>query len=367
MATIAEQIQAIEDEIFKTQKNKATEHHIGKLKAKLARLRQEEEKRASSGKAGVGYSIKKSGNATVGLVGFPSVGKSTLLNKITDAKSEIGAYEFTTLDVVPGVMHFGGANIQILDLPGLIKGAHRGKGRGREVLSVVRSADLIILLLDVFETNYEILVRELWHAGIRLNQRPADINISKKERGGIEVHTTLQLTKIDEEMVVGVASEYGLINADIVIREDIDEDQLIDFLSGNRIYIPAFAVVNKIDMADEQHLKGILKGLRNIEHMTISAEEGLRIPELKQRIFDTLEFIRIFMKPQRQKADMVEPLVIKKGSTVEMVCNTLHRDFARKFRYSLVTGPSAKYPNQMVGLGHVLEDGDILTVVVRRS
>ena len=124
MATIEEQIEELEKEIANTKKNKATEAHIGKLKAKIAKLAMEKEKRLETIKAGggsKGFYVKKAGNATVALVGFPSVGKSTLLNQLTGAHSEVGAYHFTTLDVVPGVMEYNHAKIQILDMPGLIK------------------------------------------------------------------------------------------------------------------------------------------------------------------------------------------------------------------------------------------------------
>ena len=228
MATIEDQIKDVEEELHKTPYNKNTQHHLGKLKAKLARLKDEAEKRrAASSGGGKTFEVRKSGNATVSLVGFPSVGKSTLLNMITDANSDVGRYDFTTLDVVPGIMEYKGAKIQILDLPGIIKDASKGKGRGREVIAAARNADLIILMVDVFRYDLHVILDELRKAGMRLNDRPVDIRIFKTYRGGLNVSTTVELTRIDEEMVKGVVSSYGIINADIVLREDINEDQLI--------------------------------------------------------------------------------------------------------------------------------------------
>ena len=73
------------------------------------------------------------GDARVGFIGFPSVGKSTLLTQLTGVESEAADYEFTTLTCIPGVMYHKGARVQILDLPGIIEGAKDGKGRGRQV------------------------------------------------------------------------------------------------------------------------------------------------------------------------------------------------------------------------------------------
>ena len=87
MATIDEQIKSLEDEISKTKDNKATQGHIGKLKAKIAALRPRQEKaqahsRSSGGNQG--FEVKKSGDASVALVGFPSVGKSSLISQLTE-------------------------------------------------------------------------------------------------------------------------------------------------------------------------------------------------------------------------------------------------------------------------------------------
>ena len=365
---LKKQIKDIEDEIFNTQKNKATEHHIGKLKAKLARLREEVEKRRSSGSKGVGFTIKKQGDATVALIGFPSIGKSTLLNQITSAESEIGSYDFTTLDVIPGMMKYKGASIQIFDLPGLITGASEGRGRGREIISAVRNADLVLFMIDAQHRDHlDLMAAELYKSGLRLNEKEPDVVINKKGQGGITVASPINLSHMDEELIKSIASEY-LTNADIVIREDITEDQLIDVLIGNRSYIPAFVVINKIDLISKEELSKKMKYINDMgwDVMAISAAENIGVDKLQEKIFSKLNLIRIYMKPVGEPADTKEPLILNTGDTIEDACKKLHRDFKRKFRYAHVTGPSAKHEMQKVGLEHILSDEDILTIVVSK-
>ncbi|MHB8606650.1 MAG: OBG GTPase family GTP-binding protein [Thermoplasmatota archaeon] len=370
--TIEDQIADIEAEIAKTQYNKATSHHIGKLKSKLAKLREDREKRASSGGGGgLSFDVKKSGNASVALVGFPSVGKSTLLNKLTGTESEVAAYAFTTLTCIPGMLEHKHAEIQILDLPGLIRGAAHGKGRGREVIAVARSSDLVLLIADALNPEQVfVIVDELYDAGIRLNRRAADIKLYvSRQRGGISVNFTHPQSKgLDEELVKDMVKEYGIVNADVVIRQDATADDLVDVLAGNRVYIPAVVALNKVDTQDIGYTKSSIKMFeeRGWRVVPISASRGLNMESLKDTIYDELHFIRVYLKPQGREADMEEPLVVKGGSSIGMVCDVLHRDMRKKFRYALVSGPSAKFANQVVGIDHVLKDGDILTMITRR-
>lgn len=83
--TTAQKIKDIEDEMSKTQKNKNTNYHLGKLKAKLAALRREliTPSGGGGGGPGIGFDVARTGIASVGFVGFPSVGKSTLMSKLT--------------------------------------------------------------------------------------------------------------------------------------------------------------------------------------------------------------------------------------------------------------------------------------------
>jgi len=146
---IKEKIADLELEMARTQKNKATEGHLGILKSKLAKLRTELlEPAKGPGSEATGFEVVKYGDARIALIGFPSVGKSTALSLLTGTESEAASYEFTTLTCIPGIIHYKGTKIQLLDLPGIIEGAAHGKGRGRQVIAVAKSADLVLMMLD---------------------------------------------------------------------------------------------------------------------------------------------------------------------------------------------------------------------------
>jgi small GTP-binding protein len=234
---VLEKIQEIEKEMSRTQKNKATEYHLGLLKARLARYRQQL------------LDVVKSGDARVAMIGFPSVGKSTLLTKVTKTQSEIAAYEFTTLTCMPGMINYRGATIQLLDLPGIIEGASQGKGRGRQVISTARTADLILMLLDAAkgDIHKHLLETELESMGIRLNTLPPNVYFKIKKGGGISYNAVVKTTYLDENMVYQILREYKIHNADIIVKEDITVDEFIDIVLANRKYIPCLYVYNKID------------------------------------------------------------------------------------------------------------------------
>ncbi|MDR2873965.1 MAG: GTP-binding protein [Methanobrevibacter sp.] len=358
-------IKKIEEEIHKTPYNKATSHHIGKLKAKISKLKEDSLKRSGSGTKGKGFHVKKSGDSTAVLVGFPSVGKSTLLNELTNAESKVGAYQFTTLDIIPGIMEYKGAKIQIFDIPGIITGAAGGKGRGKEVLSVSRTADLILIVLDVFNPSHlNVIIKEIKDIGIRPNETPPDVTIRKKRVGGISVSSTLKLTHLNEQTIKSILNEYGIHSGDVLIRDDINVDQFIDAIEGNRTYIPTMVLLNKVDLVDESYLQEIKKTLPSC--IPISADKNQNIEYLKKRIFQELGLMRTYLKPQGRKTDLEDPLIVKKGSTVIDIAEKLHREFVKNFRHAKVWGTSVKFPGQKVGPEHVLEDKDILRIILKK-
>jgi small GTP-binding protein len=363
---IPEKIKKIEDDIHRTQVNKKTEHHIGLLKAKLAKLRREmEEQQSRGGGSSVGYDVKKSGDATVVLVGLPSVGKSTLLNKLTNAKSKVAAYQFTTLTVVPGVMEYRGARIQVLDLPGIIAGASSGKGLGKRVLSVARTADLILFLVDVFQPEAAtVLKRELRGIGIRVDERPPNVIIEKTSSGGITVSAQVKLTKINEELVKDILRVYEINSARVIIREDINDEQLVDVLLGNRSYIPSLTAMNKVDLVNAGFINELTSKL-SYKFVPISAEGDVNLAALREELYKRLDFIRIYMRPRGGETDFKEPLILRSGSNIVDVCNKLHRRMREDLRYAQVWGKSVKFGGQKVGGTHTLMDEDVITLITK--
>src|SRR3989304_3907566 len=185
----------------RTQVNKATEHHLGLLRAKIAKLKREQETKSKKGSVSDGFDVRRAGDATVVLIGLPSVGKSTLLNKLTSAKSSVAAFQFTTIT--------------------------------------------------------DVLVTELANIGIRLNQKPPNIIIEQSSIGGISIAQQVKLTKISEKLLKDILHVYGITSARVVIREDVESDQIVDFLSGSKTYADSLTLINKIDLVDDEFLNDL--------------------------------------------------------------------------------------------------------------
>ncbi|RDD36969.1 Developmentally-regulated GTP-binding protein 2 [Trichoplax sp. H2] len=352
---ILEKISEIEKEISRTQKNKATEYHLGLLKAKLAKYRAQllEGPKSSSAK-GEGFDVMKSGDARVALIGFPSVGKSTLLNKLTSTFSESASYEFTTLTCIPGVIEHNGAKIQLLDLPGIIEGAAQGKGRGRQVIAVGRTADVVLMMLDATKGDVQraLLKAELETVGIRLNARRPNIYFKPKKAGGLHFNATCPLTHVNEKLIQLILHEYKIFNAEVLFREDCTADEFIDVITGNRVYLPCIYVYNKIDTISIEEVDRIARQ----PHSIVIREEASRTVEVD--IFWNGYFVIIAKNP-----DFGDGLILRNNATVEHVCHYIHRTIANSFKYALIWGTSTKFNPQRVGLSHVVQDEDVIQIV----
>ena len=378
---VMEKIKEIEAEMARTQKNKATNYHLGTLKAKLARLRNElfVEQGGGGGGGGEGFDVARNGDARVALIGFPSVGKSSLLSELTSTESLAAGYEFTTLTCIPGVLKYKGSKIQVLDLPGIIEGAAHGAGRGKEVIAVARSADAILIVLDAgkegLQRHREILERELETVGIRLNQKRPDVTVSKRKAGGgVRFASTVPQPNLGpepEKLVTQILKEYRVMSADVLAREAITVDQLVDVVQGNREYKPCLYLYNKIDTVTIEEIDQLARMPHSMvgsvaQHYNIGlAEEDDR---LKQNLWKYLGLTRVYTKRKGSPPDLEEPVVlseIRKGTTVKSLCANISSEMLRDFNYALVWGTSAKHTPQRCGLTHPLDDEDVVQIVTK--
>jgi len=365
----------------RTQKNKATEGHLGALKAKLAKLRNELlVEQSGGGGGGEGFDVARLGDARVAFIGFPSVGKSTLLGALTGTESEAAAYEFTTLTCIPGTMRYKGSKVQVLDLPGIIEGAAHGKGRGREVIAVARNADMILIVLDAgkegLNRHREILEKELETVGIRLNQRPPDVTLTKKKTGGVRFASTIPLTKLGpdpEKVATQILREYKITNADLLAREDITVDQLVDVVQGNRQYKPCLYLYNKIDTITIEEVDQLARMPHSVVG-SVNLKMNIGEPDeddlLKSKMWEYLGLTRIYTKRRGQPPDLEDPVIlseIRKGTTVESLCANVSTQMLRDFNYALVWGTSAKHSPQRCGLKHDLDDEDVVQIVTKTN
>ncbi|QPG74406.1 Ribosome-interacting GTPase 2 [Brettanomyces nanus] len=370
MVNIVEKIKEIQDEMARTQKNKATEYHLGLLKGKLAKYRRmllEPEPGSSSAK-GIGFEVAKSGDARVCLIGYPSVGKSCFLSQVTKTKSETAAYEFTTLTCVPGVLDYEGAEIQIVDLPGIIKGASEGRGRGRQVVATAKTADLVLMVLDAtkFSQQRQNLERELESIGIRLNKQPPNMAIKVKTSGGIKLNSLNPPKYLDEKMVSNILKDNKIHNADVMIRdENVTVDDFVDVINEKGIaYIPCLYAYNKIDAVSLEEVDRIA---RQPNTVVMSCELSLGIHDVVEEIWYRLNLIRMYTKRRGEPPDFGDPMVVRAGSTIQDVCNSIHKDFKDQFKYALVWGSSSKFgvAPQKCGLSHKVHDQDVVTIVAK--
>jgi len=342
------QISRIEKEIRDLPYHKGTEHHHGIMKARLAKLNDELNGGAmkGGGGGGVGYAIKHSGDASVVLVGLPSVGKSTLLNTVTNAESRVGNYDFTTLGVVPGMMEYKGVKIQILDLPGIIEGAAKNKGFGKKVLSVIRASDLVVLMTDVKRIEWLKQVEdELYRSGMRLNTKPAKILIHRTHKGSIQVVDPYK--SFDKETVIEVAKEMGYGNAIIQIGEKVEGiDKLVDAMSKSIKYMPSVEVITKIDLAKnfDPRIVGKKDNL-----VLMCADKGIGMNDFKEKLWKGLGLVRVYLKRERSvEADYDQPLILKNTCNLDDVLKRISNQMRDDVNKAYIWGKNARFPGQEV-------------------
>ncbi len=251
------------------------------------------------------FYIPPSGDGRIALFGLSNVGKSSLMNAITNAEVIVGDFLNTTRQAQAGTCEYKNLKIQIIDLPGFLDFKEDWM-INKQIIRVARTSDAILMVIDLtmdIESQYTFLMKQLETAKI-----------------------------------------------------------MIDGETSYKIGI----IATKGDLPSSKQNYEILKEITNLKIIAISINNELSLEKLKEELFEHLEVIRIYTKPPKEKPNLEKPFVCSKGSTIENLAKDIHTSFPKLFRYARVWGKSCEFQGQRVGLEHALNDEDIVELNLKR-
>jgi uncharacterized protein len=309
-ASLEEKIEALRDMLATIPKHKGTEKLQADIKRRLSKaLEEQEHGRKSGGRRHDPGHIPREGAGQIALIGPPNTGKSSLLGCLTHAHPEIADYPFTTHAPLPGMMPFEDVQVQLVDTPPLAT-----EPFDPIPINIARNADAVLLVLDPTDPegleHAEMIRRFLTRCRIVPQGRPVP------EEMGISAHVA-----------------------------------------------PVHLVLNKIDIGSDDEVARLIHEVLGGDlpiHRT-SAKRGIGIEDLRLRLFQVLDVIRVYAKEPGKKPDMNRPFVLKRGAIVLDLAEIIHKDLVHNFRFARIWG-SARFDGQPVERHHPLQDRDIVEI-----
>ncbi|MEW6365542.1 MAG: GTPase [Acidobacteriota bacterium] len=301
-----EKLEALQEMLATIPKHKGTEKMQADLKKRIARMKLEEEQREKHGKRGGQFRVEKQGAGQAVLVGFPNVGKSSLVAAMTNAHPEVADYPFTTHLPGPGIMPFENVQLQLVDTPPLTE--------------------------DIMEPWLPDLVRR------------ADIALLVVDAGSDDAL----------EQVEMVRKRFAAMHVDLTSRDPGGTDR-------QHLHRRTLLVANKSDAAGAEDRLEILREMCGAEFtiLTVSAKTGHGLEDFRRSVWEFMEKIRVYTKVPGKKADKGQPYVLQRGSTVLDLASSIHKDFVAGLKSARIWG-SGSHDGQQVSRDHVLSEGDIV-------
>ncbi len=302
-----EKVRVLEEMLALLPKHKGTEKLQADLKRRLSKLKAELDKRPAT-KRGSGIFVEREGVGQVVLVGAPNAGKSALVCSLTNARPEVAAYPFTTRKPLCGMLEFENVKIQLVDLPAIAPELVEGW-----VLGIVRNADLLLWVVDL---------------------------------GSDDLFEQVEATE-------KILNQAKLIPVAVLERTEGAEP--------GQVYKRTLVLGNKADLPGatdrflllQEHVGG------RFHLISVSAVAGTGLQEIRRQLYEALEVLRVYTKPPGKMAELSQPVVLPRGSTLLQAAEAVHKDFAAKLKYARVWG-SGKFEGQRVHREYLVQDGDVI-------
>jgi ribosome-interacting GTPase 1 len=300
--TVDEKIRTLEDLLGTIPKHKGTDKLRANFRRRLSKLKSAAQTKKSVGKHDSAFLIEHEGAGQAVLIGLANVGKSALVDVLTNASPEVADYPFTTWTPMPGMMFADNVQIQLIDTPPLNR-----EYIEPELVDLIRRADIILIVVDI-------------------QGEPFD-----------QYEKTMEF--LEEHRIVPQSREGQYPQ---VPRYD---------------YKPIMILVNKCDdeKSDEDFRVLTEYLMCDCPMIPLSASTGRNLDLFKQ--------VRVYSRAPGKEADFGSPFVMKKGSTVEEFARKIHLDFFENLKSARVWG-SSDFDGQLVGRDYVLQDGDIIELKI---
>lgn len=347
-------------------KHKGTAKLIAHVKRRIAALEDEIEARRRARKTARDiFTVEKTGDVQVAVVGLTNVGKSSLLSSLTNAKPEVSDVPYTTKLPVPGMLRYEGVDFQLVELPALMEGFSEGRGYGLRVMNLIRMADGLILMVDLSRDPVEqwrILTSELGNARIVVKQPRGYVELERRHSGLITIGGGGRLIECSEEDVRNLLLEYGLKSVFVKIVGEVTLDDVEDAIFGISVYKPTMLLANKIDTAGARgRLEALLKEVGGgIRVLPVSCKTGEGLGRLGEELMKLLGLIRVYTKPPWRVKPDPKPVVLREGATVGDVAKLIHRELYERFRYARVWG--GRLRGVKVGINYRVGDGYVVEI-----
>ena len=287
--------------------HKGTDKIIAMYRQKIAKAKEEMERRPSTAKHGATYKIEKTGAGQVVLIGPPNAGKSLLVKVLTGAEPDVADYPFTTRVPAPYMMPFENVQVQLIDTPPVT-----AEFMEAWFPEMVKMADAALLVADLSDPAtpdvLDAIIRRLKERKVELLPEDADV---PPERFPFLKRAVIAANKVDVEGATARLEELGLLLE---------------------------SPVGKIP---------------------VSAASGRGLEELRRAVFRLLHVIRVYSKVPGKKAERASPFTLRRGITVLEMARAVHKDFAENLAYARVWN-GAGLEGLRVNRDYVLADEDVV-------
>ena len=356
-------------------------HHKGTMKLRgemnrkisLIRADLDKKKRMGTGKSSGGPKlfIEKEGSAQIALIGMTNVGKSCLMTATTNSKVLVTPTPFSTHEPVPGIMSYSDVQFQIVEAPAVMEGSADGRAGGHVTLGLARNADGVILMVDLSRDpvgQLELVLGELEKSRVLVSKPSGRVDIDRRHAGAaLRIILVGKLLDCSMQDVEDLLRSYKITDAIVRISGDVRLDDVEDAIFETTTYKPAVVVANKLDLkgaaANLRYLKQYVNGKLPI--IAMSCEQKTGIDELGKALFDSLGIIRIYTKEPGMRVHSDHPFALRRGVTINDLAKNIHKEFVSNFMFAMVWAKRLPFSPKKVGLGFLLEDGDIVEIHTR--